>query len=886
MEWLTEEQLAAAPVRVPLADYRAWFDALDPALRAAMVRGLGRAARARCTSTATDIVLAGLRFGNLTLLIQPPRGFGENPIAIYHDPELPPSHHYLAAYRWLAVAGGRGGAPGQARHAGVAAGQGARACRPAARRTRCSATCRWSTRSSSTTRGRARRPSGARTPRSSTTWCRRWRAPTPTATWPGWSSCSTSTRPCRRSTRPSCPRCGPRSGPWSRPRSCTTTCTWRSSPAPTEFDDFVLHVDGYLCEIKDSQIRDGLHVLGAAPAGEARVNLVLAVLRARQLWGGPAPGAARVCARRWRRTSACPSRPCWPVGARVSRPGGADRPGRRPGRHLRRPGGPAGGAGPQAGGGLRDRWTGRRTRCPPWSPRCSARRSPAVVAVLRFAATEVVPRLAATTGEVDAVLHALAGGYVPAGPSGSPTRGLVNVLPTGRNFYSVDPKAIPSRNAWEVGPGARRRRCWNGTAPTPASGPRWSGLTVWGTSAMRTQGDDIAEVLALIGCRPVWDDASRRVTGFEVVPLAELGRPRIDVTVRISGFFRDAFPHVIALLDEAITAVAALDEPASANFVRAHVARRRGRARRPAAGHHPDLRLQARRVRRRAAAADRRPELARRPRPGRGVRGLGRLRLRPRAGRPAGPRRPGDGVRADGGGREERRHPRARHRRLRRLLPVPRRHGRDGAGAARREPGGLHRRLAPARAGAHPHAGGGDQAGVPGPGGQPALDRRDAPARLQGRVRAGGDGGLPVRLRRHGRAWWTTGCTSSWPRRTCSTRRCGEFLRAVQPVGAARDHGAAAGGGGPGPVGQPPPGDAGRACARRTSPSRATSKPPKTDDPPGPHRPARRAPRSPPSPSIMPAPPSIMARSRRSWSYRGGWISPCPNVRTSRRRIP
>ena len=96
------------------------------------------------------------------------------------------------------------------------------------------------------------------------------------------------------------------------------------------------------------------------------------------------------------------------------------------------------------------------------------------------------------------------------------------------------------------------------------------GLTVWGTSAMRTQGDDIAEVLALVGCRPRWDDASRRVSGFEIVPLAELGRPRIDVTLRISGFFRDAFPHVIALLDDAIGAVANLDEPPQDNYLRAH----------------------------------------------------------------------------------------------------------------------------------------------------------------------------------------------------------------------------------------------------------------------------------------------------------------------------
>ena len=189
--------------------------------------------------------------------------------------------------------------------------------------------------------------------------------------------------------------------------------------------------------------------------------------------------------------------------------------------------------------------------------------------MLEFASAELVPRLRATTGEIVAVLHALDGGYVPAGPSGSPTRGLVNVLPTGRNFYSVDPKAIPSRTSFRTGLALANSLLARHLADE-GEYPRCVGLTVWGTSAMRTQGDDIAEVLALIGCRPQWDDASRRVTGFEIVPLAELGRPRIDVTLRISGFFRDAFPHVIALLDDAIGAVAALSEPPESNYLRAH----------------------------------------------------------------------------------------------------------------------------------------------------------------------------------------------------------------------------------------------------------------------------------------------------------------------------
>jgi cobaltochelatase CobN len=133
----------------------------------------------------------------------------------------------------------------------------------------------------------------------------------------------------------------------------------------------------------------------------------------------------------------------------------------------------------------------------------------------------------------------------------------------------VDPKAIPSRNAWATGQALAGSLVARHLADT-GEYPQAVGLTVWGTSAMRTQGDDIAEVLALIGARPVWDDASRRVTGFEVVPLAELGRPRIDVTVRISGFFRDAFPHVVTLLDDAIAAIAGLDEPAPQNYLRAH----------------------------------------------------------------------------------------------------------------------------------------------------------------------------------------------------------------------------------------------------------------------------------------------------------------------------
>ncbi|WP_242433242.1 cobaltochelatase subunit CobN, partial [Streptomyces sp. Root264] len=304
-------------------------------------------------------------------------------------------------------------------------------------------------------------------------------------------------------------------------------------PDDDGFDDFLLHVDGWLCEVKDAQIRDGLHVLGNPPAGGDRVNLVLAILRARQIWGGATalPGlreALGLDESAATRTTADEAE-------------------------------------------ARARALVQAMEDADWNPAAvPAEHGEQVAAVLEFAAREVVPRLAGTTAELDHAVHALAGGFVPAGPSGSPLRGLVNVLPTGRNFYSVDPKAVPSRLAWETGQALadsllERYRTDNGEWPTSV------GLSLWGTSAMRTAGDDVAEALALLGVRPVWDDASRRVTGVEAVPHEELGRPRIDVTLRISGFFRDAFPHTIGLLDDAVRLAASLDEPAEVNHVRAHV---------------------------------------------------------------------------------------------------------------------------------------------------------------------------------------------------------------------------------------------------------------------------------------------------------------------------
>ncbi|MFF0447730.1 cobaltochelatase subunit CobN [Streptomyces sp. NPDC004609] len=569
VEWLTEDQLAAAPARVPLADYRAWFDRLEPKLRDAMLEHWGEPPGSLYVD-GDDIVLASLRFGNVIVMIQPPRGFGENPIAIYHDPDMPPSHHYLAAYRWLEESFGADAVVHMGKHGtmewlpgkglGLSAG-----CGPDAVLGELPLVY----------------PFIVNDPGEGTQAKRRGHATVVDHLVPPMARADTYGDLAKLEqlldeyalVSDLDPAKAPavRAQIWTLVKAAELHHDLRVEDQPDDdaFDEFVMHIDGYLCEIKDVQIRDGLHVLGGGPKAEARVNLVLAVLRASQVWGGKAnalPGLRAAVAGHFglveKELLAEPGAPVKVPDALVSLvPGLPARTGadaidllEQLCRRL-------------AEGMESHGW--EPARVGPLVRRVLETELPDAVAVLEFACREVVPRLARTTDEIGNILHALDGGYVPAGPSGSPTRGLVNVLPTGRNFYSVDPKAIPSRLSWEVGQSLADSLVARYLADTGAY-PRSVGLTVWGTSAMRTQGDDIAEILALLGCRPVWDDASRRVTGFEVVPPGELGRPRIDVTVRISGFFRDAFPHVVGLIDDAVRTVAELDEPADVNYVRAH----------------------------------------------------------------------------------------------------------------------------------------------------------------------------------------------------------------------------------------------------------------------------------------------------------------------------
>jgi cobaltochelatase CobN len=542
-EWLTEGQLAGNPIRVSAKDYRKWFATLPAQLADAVVEHWGPPPGELYVDRSQDpdgeIVIAAMQSGNVVIIVQPPRGFGANPVAIYHDPDLPPSHHYLAAYRWLDAEFTGSFKADAVVHLGK---HGNLEWLPG-KTLGMSSTC-----GTDVALGDLPLiyPFLVNDPGEGTQAKRRAHAVLvdhlipPMARAESYGDIARLEQLLDEHSNIAALDPGKlpaiRQQIWTLMRAAKMDHDLGLQDRPDEdsFDEMLLHVDGWLCEIKDVQIRDGLHILGQAPAGETEIDLVLAILRARQLFGGE-----------------------------------QSVPGLRQALGLAEDGTDVRGAVDAAETRARELVAALAETGWDASAVDGIAEDSAVADVLRFAATEVVPRLRETDREISQILHALDGGFISAGPSGSPLRGLVNVLPTGRNFYSVDPKAVPSRLAWETGVALadsllERYRTDHG------EWPRSVGLSVWGTSAMRTSGDDIAEVFALLGVRPVWDDASRRVVDLESIDLAELGRPRIDVTVRISGFFRDAFPHVVTMLDDAVALVADLDEPAEYNYVRAH----------------------------------------------------------------------------------------------------------------------------------------------------------------------------------------------------------------------------------------------------------------------------------------------------------------------------
>jgi cobaltochelatase CobN len=327
-------------------------------------------------------------------------------------------------------------------------------------------------------------------------------------------------------------------------------------------------LDAYLCEIKESQIRDGLHILGSSPQGRQQIDTLVALARF------PAGAAAG-------------QRSLLLALAQDLALEGVD------GFHVLSPDWASAWSGPRPDVLLsKNEQAWRHAGHTRERLELLARQLvvahvlgdvdvdatfwPLAAPVLARMRNVLRPRLdACGPQEIYQCLRGLSGQFVPAGPSGAPSRGRPDVLPTGRNFYSVDTRSVPTQTAYAMGAAAAERvieRHLQDHGRTPAQ----VGLSVWGTSTMRTGGEDIGQAFALLGVRPKWADGSSRVVDIEVLPMSIKRRPRVDVTLRVSGFFRDAFPNVMDLFDTAVRAVAAIseeDEPDDVNPIRARVRR-------------------------------------------------------------------------------------------------------------------------------------------------------------------------------------------------------------------------------------------------------------------------------------------------------------------------
>ncbi|MEM7538968.1 MAG: cobaltochelatase subunit CobN, partial [Chloroflexota bacterium] len=583
VEMMTEAQIAQAD-GVSLTQYQGWFKTFPNKNRQQM-RARWNGATSEVYAYNNELKFAGLTLGNVFIALQPPRGYGMDPDAIYHQPDLPPTHHYAAFYTWLRetwqadaiVHMGKHGTlewlPGK----GVGVSQ---ECYPdlflqdmpfiypfiindpgegmqAKRRTHAVIIDHlMPPMTAAETYGELEELQQlvdqyyqleALDPSKLPMLQRQiWDVMQRANLDDDLSILGTQTH-------------GDHTHEWDDTETEDGTPVTLAEMSGKDFAHLMEDLDGYLCEIGTMQIRDGLYTLGHTLAGEQLVDLLIALTRLPNL---DIPSLREAVAQE----------AGFDLDALLANPGA------------------------RRGDGEMERWGDgelftNADVIEQVDQFCRSivaghlgvallgevdvpdalMTSSDVQAVLAFVDSTILPGLTdSREQEIAQILQGLAGRYVPAGPSGAPTRGMAHILPTGRNFYAVDPRGIPNQTAWRVGQ-ALADELLAKYLREEGDYPERVGLSIWGTSAMRTHGDDLAQCFALLGVRPTYQRENRRITGVEPIPLTELGRPRIDVLMRISGFFRDAFPHLIQLLDDAVQMIANLNEPLDQNFVRKHV---------------------------------------------------------------------------------------------------------------------------------------------------------------------------------------------------------------------------------------------------------------------------------------------------------------------------
>jgi len=547
----------------PLAAYRAAYAGLPAAIRVAVERRWGDPAGD--PHVHDGAFRLGLhRFGNIVVGVQPARGYNIDPKSTYHDPDLVPPHHYLAFYLWLRRAFDTHAIAHVGKHGNLEWLPG--------KSTGLSAACLPDALLGSLPH---LYPFIVNDPGEGIQAKRRTSAVIVDHLTPPMARAELHDDLARLESLvdeyAAASDLDPRRAAVIA-EDILSLARAQQIDSDVEIDrDTPTHealraLDAHLCDLKEMQIRDGLHIFGRTPEDAQRNDLLVSIARLPRSDIRPRDASLhRALASDLGLGNFDP----------LTREMADDYSGPRPQALSEMSGAPW-----RTTGDTIERIealalqlvAGKRSRDANWTQ---------AACVLDWIDTSLRPAIdACGDAEMATFLLGLDGRFVRPGPSGAPTRGRPDVLPTGRNFFAVDVRAVPTPSAWRIGKLAAERLVeayWQEAGEWPRS----IALSAWGTANMRTGGDDVAQALALIGARPVWEETSGRVTGFAITPLSELKRPRVDVTFRVSGLFRDAFPTQMDIIGSAVSAVAGLDEPDDANPIAAHV---RVRARTLAAG--------------------------------------------------------------------------------------------------------------------------------------------------------------------------------------------------------------------------------------------------------------------------------------------------------------
>ena len=538
---LTEEQEAACQ-KVPKKLYCDLFAAFPEETQRQMEKDWGKAPGRVMTTESGDILVPGLMDGHIFLTVQAPRGYGFDASKIYHDPFIAPTHQYLAYYQWIRDVWGADAVVHVGTHGnlewlpGKSAGMDRGSYPDLALG---SLPNIYPYHMTITGEGiQAKRRGGA---------CLVDHLPAPmeeAGTYEELAELEQAMDEYAHFEK-SEPETAKRLVP--RIRELAEKASLDGEVPYTEADlaGYLSRLHCYIEDLKNSECHVGLHILGEMPKGETLIHEILALLR---LPNGDIPSICELLAEE--------------EGTSVDTLLGQAQ--------TLYPNGLTGGE-----------WMARLQKKAEGLVRKLAelhfdkekakalgteREQP----LLRFVCEEVYPRLAETKKEMEHTLRGLSARYIVPGISGSPHAGGVSLLPAGVNFYGIDPRRLPTRTAWEVGK-ELGDQVISQYIESEGRYPESVGMVFWSGANMRSHGQCIAEFLYLMGIRPIWEPGSLYVKRLEPIPLSELKRPRIDVTARISGLFRDTMPSVVSLMDRAVLLAASLAENDEDNYVRKHI---------------------------------------------------------------------------------------------------------------------------------------------------------------------------------------------------------------------------------------------------------------------------------------------------------------------------